>query len=245
MSDLPDIKTWANDYPRGHVIALHAHAFCQLVFAKRGAMRVKARGGTWVVPPGRALWMPAREPHEVFCRTEVAMRTVYISDSVRLPFVASFAVLGVRALMRELIVRLVEGPVADGTRPHLLALLIADLRTGPVMPLNLPEPTDERLARVAGLLMEDPADRRGLDDWAVAAGMARRSFARRFAADTGLSFGAWRRRMRLLGAIERLAAGEPVTAVALEAGYDSTSAFIHAFRREFGVTPGRYFGESP
>ena len=66
--------------------------------------------------------------------------------------------------------------------------------------------------------------------------------ARRFAAETGLTFGAWRRRARLLAAIERLAGGEAVTVVALEAGYDSVSAFIHAFRRDLGVTPGRYFG---
>ncbi len=241
MSDLPNILTWANEYPRGHLIGLHAHDYCQLMFARRGAMRVNARGGVWVVPPGRALWIPAREPHEVRCRTDVAMRTVYIADSVPLPFVESFAVLGVSALMRELIVRLVEGPVAEGTRPHLLALLIEELKAGPVMPLNLPEPSDARLARVTVRLRDDAADRRGLDEWAAEAGMARRSFARRFALETGLSFGAWRRRLRLLGAIERLAAGGPVTAVALEAGYDSTSAFIHAFRREFGVTPGRYF----
>jgi AraC-like DNA-binding protein len=242
MSDLPDILTWANDYPRGHVIGLHAHDYCQLVFARRGAMRVVAQGGVWVVPPGRALWMPAREPHEVHCRTDVAMRTVYISDQVALPFVKSFAVLGISTLMRELIVRLVEGPVGEDTQPHLLSLLIAELWTGPVMPLNLQEPSDPRLSRVTARLIQDPADRRDLDAWAGEAGMARRSFARRFSQETGLSFGAWRRRLRLLGAIEKLAAGEPVTSVALEAGYDSTSAFIHAFRREFGVTPGRYFG---
>jgi AraC-like DNA-binding protein len=187
--------------------------------------------------------MPAREPHEIHCRTDVAMRTIYISDRIRLPFVDRFAVLGVSPLMRELIVRLVEGPVADGTQPQLLSLLIAELKTGPVMPLNLPEPTDSRLARVTARLTAEPADRRSLDDWAAEAGMARRSFARRFAAETGLSFGAWRRRLRMLCAIERLAVGDAVTTVALEAGYDSVSAFIHAFRGEFGVTPGRYFGD--
>jgi AraC-like DNA-binding protein len=38
-----------------------------------------------------------------------------------------------------------------------------------------------------------------------------------------------------------LAAGEAVTNVALEVGYDSTSAFISAFRMTFGQTPGQYF----
>jgi AraC-like DNA-binding protein len=42
-------------------------------------------------------------------------------------------------------------------------------------------------------------------------------------------------------ALELLAAGMPVTAVALELGYGNLSAFIAMFRREFGTTPGRYF----
>ncbi len=156
MTEQPDIQTWANNYPRGHVIALHAHKFCQLVFARRGAMRVVTRSGVWVLPPGRALWMPAREPHEVQCRTDVAMRTVYISGRVSLPFVDSCAVLAVSPLMRELIVRIVEGPAVEGTQSHLLSLLISELMTGPVMPLNLPEPSDARLARVTRQLLAAP-----------------------------------------------------------------------------------------
>ncbi|HID9329325.1 TPA: helix-turn-helix domain-containing protein, partial [Klebsiella pneumoniae] len=37
-----------------------------------------------------------------------------------------------------------------------------------------------------------------------------------------------------------LAAGKPVTAIALDLGYDNVSAFIALFRRMFGTTPGRY-----
>jgi AraC-like DNA-binding protein len=45
-----------------------------------------------------------------------------------------------------------------------------------------------------------------------------------------------------LRALERLAAGDPVTTVALDLGYDSPSAFITMFRSRLGATPGRYFG---
>jgi AraC-like DNA-binding protein len=40
--------------------------------------------------------------------------------------------------------------------------------------------------------------------------------------------------------MQRLAAGEKVTAAALEAGYNSTSAFISMFRKQLGTTPTRY-----
>jgi AraC-like DNA-binding protein len=46
--------------------------------------------------------------------------------------------------------------------------------------------------------------------------------------------------LRLLHALRLLAAGESVTNVALESGYDSPSAFISMFRRELGTTPSRY-----
>lgn len=236
------IDTLSLGHRAGHTISLHAHDQAQLVFARSGVMRVTAAEGLWVVPPARALWVPGRMPHAILYRTAVEMRTVYLPRGIDMPFADRCAVIAVTPLLREVILRLVEGPVPDAARPHLVALLLGDLRAGAEVPLSLAEPRDPRLRRVTEALAADPADGRGLDDWAEAAGMARRSFARRFLAETGLSLGAWRRRLRMLGAIERLAAGEAVTTVALDAGYDSLSAFIHAFRRTMGVTPGAYFG---
>jgi AraC-like DNA-binding protein len=51
----------------------------------------------------------------------------------------------------------------------------------------------------------------------------------------------WRQQIRLLRALERLAGGESVTAVTMDLGYGSVSAFVKLFRESFGVTPGRYF----
>lgn len=59
-------------------------------------------------------------------------------------------------------------------------------------------------------------------------------------AETGFTFTEWRQRVRLLKALESLAADKPVMAVALDSGYDNASAFIALFRRVFGVTPGQY-----
>ena len=52
----------------------------------------------------------------------------------------------------------------------------------------------------------------------------------------------WRRQARSpSGAVERLAGGQSVKAVAADAGYASSSAFVAAFRKQFSVTPSRYF----
>ncbi|CUI57667.1 L-rhamnose operon regulatory protein rhaS [Achromobacter xylosoxidans] len=98
---------------------------------------------------------------------------------------------------------------------------------------------------LARALSDSPADTRPLAAWADWIGMAPRTLARRFQAETGLTPGAWRQRARLMRAQQMLAAGRGVTAAALEAGYDNVSAFIAMFKREHGVTPGRYAEQAP
>ena len=44
-----------------------------------------------------------------------------------------------------------------------------------------------------------------------------------------------------MAALHRLAAGEPVTNVAMEVGYESTSAFISMFKKALGRTPGHFY----
>lgn len=104
-------------------------------------------------------------------------------------------------------------------------------------PLNLPLPGDPRLRRITDALQADPADPRGISDWAGLVGASRRTLARLFREQTQLSFREWRQRLRLLNAVAALEEGASVTRVASDLGYDSTSAFISLFQRHFGQTP--------
>src|SRR6266850_8189721 len=72
------ITTLTRDYPAGHVIPLHFHDRDQLVYASRGVMTVRTRDGTWVVPPHRAVWIPAKVSHTITMSGAVAMRTLYL-----------------------------------------------------------------------------------------------------------------------------------------------------------------------
>jgi AraC-like DNA-binding protein len=112
--------------------------------------------------------------------------------------------------------------------------------------LHLPHPESPALQRIAAALAADPADGRTLDQWCAGAGLTVRTAARRFVAETGMTFGRWRQQLRLLAALERLGAGESVTTVALEVGYEDVSAFIAAFKAAMGETPAQYFkGSTP
>ena len=77
--------------------------------------------------------------------------------------------------------------------------------------------------------------------WAERLGTSQKTLMRLFDRETGLSFRSWRQRMRLLSSLRVLEEGASVTSAALSCGYDSTSAFIAAFKKMFGFTPGELF----
>jgi AraC-like DNA-binding protein len=95
------------------------------------------------------------------------------------------------------------------------------------------------LRRATGLLETQPST--SLSALAHAVGLGKRTLERRFVVETGLTVGRWRQQQVLLRALEALASGRSVKQVAFGAGYSSPSAFVAAFRKHLGATPGRYF----
>lgn len=244
MPDLAHVVVgYARTYPDGHGIARHSHDHGQLLYAISGLMRVGTAHGNWVVPPQRAVWIPAGKLHEVAIVGEVEMRSLYVLAGLGgLP--ADCRVILVPPLLRELIAAFaaVPGPyAADGPEARLVGVILDQLRVAEPATLHLPIPEAARLRPVVRALLAAPADRRGLADWAREAGASARTLARLFEAETGMGFRAWRRQVRLHEALARLAAGEAVTSVAYAVGYNSPSAFIHMFRRAMGASPQRYF----
>jgi AraC-like DNA-binding protein len=237
----PLVAAYAHDYPKGHHIAPHCHARHQLAYARSGVMTVTMPHGAWVVPPQRAVWLPARIPHEIRCATAVAMRTLYVAPGAAAGLPPSCCVVHVSPLLRELVLASVEAPGPERRRRRLAALILAELAAATVAPLHLPEPMDPRVRRITEALRADPGDPRTLAAWSRQVGASGRTLSRLFLAETGMTFRQWQRQARLLAALVKLARREPVTAVALDLGYDSPSAFIHAFRRALGTTPGAYF----
>lgn len=240
------VVAYARDLSPGERIPRHSHRRAQLVHASTGVMTVTTASGAFVVPPHRAVWMPAGVEHRIDAHGVVAMRTVYVATSVAAPLPPEVCVLQVTALLRELILAAVAAPTdyapASAT-DRLMAVLLDQITALPVAPLALPMPRERRLARIVAALMADPADRRTLDDWARVSGASARTLARLFRTETGMTFGHWRQQRRLLRALELLATGTPVTLVAVETGYDSASAFTAMFRRALGAVPGRYFAD--
>ena len=237
------VAAMPKDFAAGFEIAPHRHGRAQLIYATAGTMRVSTERAVWVVPPQRALWMPAGVRHSIVMSGAVTMRTLYLRRDAAQGMPEHCRVLPVSPLLRELIVRATELPMhydERGAAGHVVALILDELHRGRALPLHLPMPKDRRLHRLCAALLESPGDSRTLEQWAASANASPRTLARLFLAETGLTFGAWRQQARVLEAMGRLGGGQPVTAVALDLGYDSVSAFSAMFRRAAGASPSTY-----
>jgi len=236
------VRTLSWDYPDGWQVTEHAHRSHQLVYATGGVMTVHAGAGTWVVPTTWAVWIPAGTVHAIDIAGEVAMRTLYLAADLGAGLPRRCRVLAVTPLLRELILHAVgRGELGRaGADARLTAVIRDQLRALPDAPMYLPLPRDPRAARVAARLRADPADDATLAALARGTGGSARTLQRAFVRDTGMTFARWRQQLRLLEALRRLAEGGKVTSIALEVGYDSPSAFVVAFRRLLGTTPGQY-----
>jgi AraC-like DNA-binding protein/quercetin dioxygenase-like cupin family protein len=238
-----DVRSLAVTYPDGAGEVRHRHSWGQLVYGISGVIRVETDAGAWLAPPTRAIWLPPGVFHALFMKGQVAMRTLYITPERAAPLPADAAVLEVAPLLRELIAHVTGIGMLDPTLPEhdRMAGLLVDLLVEARAPdLFLPMPADRRAAAFARRLQDDPGVRTPLADLARQAGASLRTLQRLFPRETGLSLDAWRQKARLIQAVASLSRGDPVAVVAHACGYDSQSAFIAAFKRQFGVTPGRY-----
>lgn len=231
-----------DEYPAGFVDAMHSHDFVQVLYASSGVMAVRTRDVSFVVPPQRAVWLPAGVEHEVACRGPVSLRTLYLKLSPE-HVNTGCRVFEVSDLLRALILEVVEFPALyelEGREGAIISLLLGEVARMPNAPYQVVMPTDRRLLRVCNAILANPSDPRGLDDWAKIAGMGRRTLTRSFKQETGMGLAVWRQQVRLMEALSLLAAGASITQVAFEVGYESTSGFASMFRRTFGTAPSQY-----
>lgn len=239
------VRTFAARQSPGYRIPTHQHAgWDQLIYATQGVMAVETSEGSWVVPSQRAVWVPSGTPHSITMNGSVLVQTIYLRAAMAKSLPRSCCVVNVPPLLRELIVHVISlGVLRRKPLAHarLIGVLLDQLRTSAGEPLQLPLPKDPRARKAAELLRANDAPDTSLGDIARQAGASKRTLERLFLTETGLTLGRWRQQARLLQALTLLAAGQSVTSVALEVGYDNPGAFITMFKRALGTTPARYY----
>ncbi|MFG1646045.1 AraC family transcriptional regulator [Amycolatopsis sp. NPDC049252] len=237
-----DVVAIGTDYPPGHVLAEHRHRRAQVLYGVTGSMRVETADGAWIVPPHRAVLIPAGTPHAV--RMDgVSTRSLYVEPRAVPWFPARCRVVEVSPLLRELLREAVDVPpryAVRGRDAALLHLALHELRRAAPLPLDLPLPADPALRRLCQDFLAEPRVDVRPAAWAARLHVAERTLHRRFRAETGLGLAPWRRRACVLHALPLLAAGVPVAEVAAGLGYSGPGAFTTMFHRLLGAPPSEF-----
>ena len=235
-------------WPPGGTSSVHSHARGQLVYAARGVLSVHTERGTSIVPANRVAWTPAGFTHYHRAHGHTDMRIVFLPGSLARLVPGRPAVFLASGLAREILLALTGPRGYDrAARDHdraasarLRRVLVDELREAPEQPLQLPEPRDDRLQAVAGMLYRDPADSRSLAELGQAAGASARTLSRLLHDELGMTFYEWRTQLRIYRALVLLADGHDTTRVAHACGWANPSSFIAAFTAIIGTTPGRH-----
>ena len=160
----------------------HVHEDHQLAWASAGVLTVLTDGTTWVLPPSRALWIPAGVPHETGASGRATMRSVYVPPGMSPVTWDAPTVVAATPLLAEVIGYL-SGERTATQREHAEVLLSDLLTPLPVTTLNVTFPDDPIAGSVARKLSDDPADQQTIAEWGRAVGASERTLARAFVTD--------------------------------------------------------------
>ncbi|MBC7393674.1 MAG: helix-turn-helix transcriptional regulator [Variovorax sp.] len=226
------------------LVELHAHPWPQLTFSTRGVIRLSTEDGSYIVPPSRALWVPADMQHSITLIEDAELRTVYLHAWLA-PSWEKCEVLEISPLLRALMLALDTTP--DGLPPvdaeaaprerMIAPLLISELERATQIQIDVPLPNDKRLRQLCETLLRNPADRATLAERAAAIGASERTVARLFRVQLDTSWQQWRQQAVLAHALPLLARGMAVSRVAAASGYATDSAFCAMFKAATGQSP--------
>ena len=237
----------ANGYKKGVRLDTHMHREAQLVYAARGTMQVTTPKGRWLVPPDRAVWVPALSEHAIDVLADIEMRTLYFdlawlkrerrSASLKAEFVVR-----VSPLLHQAMLALFDGRNDPERTALLVRLAMLELHQAEDSATFIPLPHEPRCRRAADIVLNDPTGLHEIETLAREVGTSARTLSRLFSAETQLSFKSWCQRARIAAAIEKLSvdASVSVKQLAADLGYASVPAFSHAFRQVTGKTPTEF-----
>jgi len=223
-------------------VPLHSHTNGQLNYVNKGTMHLVSPEAHWVVPWQRIVWIPPDKPHSVQCENLSGSWKAMIPRYYAQFLPKEISILRTSPLLLAALEALPvnDKPIPSARLEPLIEIIKQELMAAEDEEFGVTFPKSDQLRKVTDMVLQQPEDRRTIDAWAKIAGMSRRSFTRHFLAETGSSFGEWKRDVVLGKALGLLAEGKSVAEIADQLGYAYPSAFIAAFRRKYGASPLKF-----
>src|SRR5438045_8665112 len=183
----------ARRYRKGVRLDTHMHREAQLVYAARGTMQVTTPKGRWLVPPDRAVWVPARFDHSSDVLDDIEMRSLYFelgwlkrerrSESLKSEFVVR-----VSPLLHQAILALFDDTNKPVRTELLVRLAILELHHAEDSTTFLPLPHEPRCRRAADIVLGEPTALPELVALAAKVGSSARTVSRLLSGQTTQSF---------------------------------------------------------
>ncbi|MGO3361292.1 MAG: helix-turn-helix domain-containing protein [Corynebacterium sp.] len=219
----------------------HSHPTHELLWNEVGSGMARVGQRIWTVAGGVGLWIPAGTRHSGYAPAGSRQRAVHFSlDAPALgeePVAVEFT-----PLLGHLVDRLISADLPEES--YLLTeRMIFDVMGPSVRELVLDVPESELLRPIVDKVRSDPADQTTLTQWACRLGVSTKTVTRTFEGETGLGFSKWVATAKVKHAVALLGFDLEISDVAEQVGYRSVSAFITAFRRVTGMTPGQFRGQ--
>lgn len=237
------VTAWSGHLDSGARWAARGDDRAQVMFCFDGLMRVETGAGRWFIPDRFGIWLPpGTAPHVTLAhRIEFQIFLLHPRFCPRLGLPGHPTVLRATPLIRGIGRRLMpSAPLPAAERRRLGWVALDEIARLERPDLHLPGSGDPRLARAMTHLLDRPRDAGNLARLAADVGSSERTLSRLFQNETGMSWRAWRDRMRFVLALEGLQLGRSSTDLAASLGYSSPSAFVAAFRRQSGMTPSEW-----
>ncbi len=217
-----------------------------LLYAERGALRLAAEGRQWTLPPARAALIAAHSEIRIAIPQEVtACSALFAPDFAAAP-ADTLSVFEVSPLARELLFSLRGFGETDALDAHAetlfraLASEVQRLARSP-SPTALPQPKSRLLVQAMEIMEADLEQGPSHEALAAQLAVTPRTLSRRFSSEMGMTRRETLKRMRIIRAVEQIAADEDaITTIAMNVGYRSLSAFNSAFRDITGEAPGAF-----
>jgi AraC-like DNA-binding protein/mannose-6-phosphate isomerase-like protein (cupin superfamily) len=224
----------------------HQHFKCELIYTVRGILTCEVNDTLWAVRPQSAIWIPSKTLHKSKAFGDVEFHVLFIDPQALPNLPTKCCTISVSPLLRELMLRVSDSPMLydqDGPEAHMLPVILDELSIAPRESAWLPLPTTPQLRRLVEGMLAAPGDNASLAERAARGAMSERTLSRKFQQELSMSIGQWRRQLHIVVALQRLAAGHSVQAVAFELGYENASSFVAMFKKALGKPPKRYLVE--
>ena len=221
-----------------HDSGMHQHNKGQLLYAPQGSMRFALEHSICILPPTKAVWIPAHTLHRAMMTNVVAYRSLYF-DCAAWQCPDDIIMIEVDELLKALIDKMAlwAWDKPDCEMKNTTALFWEEFYLAKRHSFQLPLPTDRRLKLFRQQVMQETFLPPEISLLAAAVGASTKTVTRLFKAETGMSYQDWKQQWRLLKAIDLLSRGMQVSAVAYWLAFSSDSAFIAFFKQQTGQTP--------